>query len=64
MDQIERACAAQIDAQSTGAEIIVPSPEICESTARMAEGNGAPFGDAEWNAFIRMLDREDTSYRN
>lgn len=64
MDQLERACAVQIDAQSTGAEIILPAPEICESTARTAEGNGQPFGEAEWSALVRMLDREDPSYRD
>ncbi len=30
----------------------------------MADGNGAPFGDAGWAALTRMLGREDPSYRN
>lgn len=63
MDQLERACVVQLEAQATGAELTYLSPEVCEKVARQAEGDGKPAGAAEWNALVRMLEREDPSYR-
>ena len=38
--------------------------EVREKTARQHEMDNEPIGDQEWAAHIRMLDREDPSYRN
>jgi ribulose-5-phosphate 4-epimerase/fuculose-1-phosphate aldolase len=65
MFYLERACEIQIAALAGGSELILPSPEVCEKTARQNEGeNDAPAGDQEWAAHIRVLDREDQSYRS
>jgi len=65
MFYLERACEIQIAALAGGSELVIPSPEVCEKTARQAElENDAPLGDQEWAAHIRALDREDASYRN
>lgn len=63
MDQLEKSCAAQLAAQRTGAELIYPSPEVCEKVARQAAAKSEPAGQTEWAALLRMLDRVDQSYR-
>jgi ribulose-5-phosphate 4-epimerase/fuculose-1-phosphate aldolase len=64
MFYLERACEIQIAALAGGGELIFPSPEVCEKTARQHEMDDKPLGDLEWAAHIRALDREDSSYRN
>jgi len=64
MFYLERACEVQIAALAGGSELITPPPEVCEKTARQHEMDNKPLGDTEWAAHIRMLDREDPSYRN
>ena len=64
---LERACEIQVKAQSTGQKIVIPSPEVCEYTARMRyseEQHTASPGALEWKALMRKLDGEDSSYRN
>ena len=64
MFYLDRACEIQVAALSGGSELIYPSPEVQEKTARQHEMDNEPIGDLEWAAHIRMLDREDPSYRN
>jgi ribulose-5-phosphate 4-epimerase/fuculose-1-phosphate aldolase len=64
MFYLERACEIQIAALAGGAELITPPADVRERTARQHEGDGQPGGDLEWAAHIRLLDREDPSYRN
>lgn len=53
---LERACQAQIKATSGGAELVHPSPEVCERTARQFERPTAPqYCQRVWNAAIRLL---------
>lgn len=63
MDQLERACVAQLAAQRTGAELLYPSREVCEKVAEQANSGDELTGRAEWDALLRMLDRVDPSYR-
>ncbi len=58
---LEMACKIQIDAQATGAELVQPSPEICEHTARQYETGGEI---SPWGALLRLLDRADPSWRD
>jgi ribulose-5-phosphate 4-epimerase/fuculose-1-phosphate aldolase len=71
---LENACQVQIDAMSTGAELIRPSPEIVERTSRLFQPKARAFrtedgsmrwfgGDLEWPAMLRYLDRRDDSYK-
>jgi ribulose-5-phosphate 4-epimerase/fuculose-1-phosphate aldolase len=65
MFYLERACEIQIVALAGGVELIIPSPAVCEKTARQHEyDDDRPIGDQEWAAHLRALDREDQSYRN
>lgn len=63
---LEKACQSQIDAQSGGAELCVPSKDVCERTADQylaySGGNMIP-GERAWPAHLRKLDRIDASYR-
>jgi ribulose-5-phosphate 4-epimerase/fuculose-1-phosphate aldolase len=61
---VERACQAQIAAQSSGAELIVPDdgiPAILRAQLRGGFGDSARLA---WNALRRKLDRIDPSYRD
>jgi ribulose-5-phosphate 4-epimerase/fuculose-1-phosphate aldolase len=64
MFYLERACEIQIAALSTGRELILPSPEVCEKVARQYEDDDEPAGAREWLALLRQLDRTDPSYRD
>lgn len=62
---LEMACKAQVDAMASGTELVLPSPQVAETTAsRYAPGNRRVYGEMEWEAMLRQLDREDPSYRN
>ncbi len=64
---LEQACRVQLDVMATGRPIRLPSPEVCEHTARQWETNTAAAGATEavpeWPAYLRMLDRIDPGYR-
>jgi ribulose-5-phosphate 4-epimerase/fuculose-1-phosphate aldolase len=62
---LDQACKIQVDAMSSGAELVMPPPKVVEETARLFEPNvRRAFGVMEWGAMIRLLDREDPSYKN
>ena len=62
---VEMACKAQVDAMSSGAQLIEPSEEIRLKTARSFDPLARRrFGELEWEAMIRLLDRTDPSYRD
>jgi ribulose-5-phosphate 4-epimerase/fuculose-1-phosphate aldolase len=53
---LERACQAQVKATAAGEELVYPSPEVCERTARQFERPTAPaYCQRVWNAALRLL---------
>ena len=62
MYYLEKSCEIQILAQSSGAPLIQPSPDVCEKAAQQLNVDG--MGETEWPAFLRMLDKHDSSYRH
>ena len=65
MRYLVEACETQLALQSSGLEITLPDPEICEKTAKMLEHYGRAGNDAvEWKAYLRIADRLDPSFRN
>ena len=62
MDDLEKACQAQLMMQATGRELHLPSPEMCEKTALQFENIGRPRGETEWPAMKRVLDRKGMTY--
>jgi ribulose-5-phosphate 4-epimerase/fuculose-1-phosphate aldolase len=62
MFNLQFACETQVMAMSGGAEINVPPVEVSEHTAGLAVAADAPFGDKEWKALLRLLDRKGSIY--
>jgi len=64
MHNLERTCEIQVMAQSGGAELAMPSPEVIASTVAIGQGVGdRHFGDVGFEAMLRKIDRDDPSYR-
>ena len=62
--RLELACKAQLLAQSTHADLMLPSDEVIAHTNHLYRPEvRRPFGILEWPALLRQLDRRDTSYR-
>ncbi len=66
MYYLNLACEVQIAAQSTGALLALPAPEVRAKVARQAESMMLGDGDLdlEWAAHLRLLDALDPSYRS
>ena len=65
MYYLDKACEIQLDALASGRELELPPPEVCEEAAqRSMVIDGRPFGEVEWTALVRQLDRDDPSYRS
>ncbi|WP_439817430.1 class II aldolase/adducin family protein [Zavarzinia sp. CC-PAN008] len=60
---LERSCEVQIAAMNSGAKLIIPSPEVCEHTARQYEMGAEALGDLEWAPLLRELDRKMPDWR-
>lgn len=58
---MEKACEIQVLAQSTGSKLIELPTAVCEKSA--AQQDVEDLGQLQWKALIRMLDRDDPSYR-
>ena len=64
MFHLDKACEMQLEAMSSGAELILPPPDVCEDAARREMGwDGNPFGKLDWEALVRDLDRENSFYK-
>ena len=62
---LEMACKAQVDALSSGRELCLPPPEVIEKTWLLYQpGTRRPFGELEWPAMLRLMDRKDPGYKN
>lgn len=61
----ERACRAQLLAQSAADEIVLPGAPTIEKTAELYRpGVRRTMGLLEWPAMRRLADRLDPSYKN
>ncbi len=68
MYYLDSACRVQLDVLHAGGKIHLPSPEVCEHTARQWEAGAASIGGGaeptlEWPAMKRLMDRKDPGYR-
>jgi ribulose-5-phosphate 4-epimerase/fuculose-1-phosphate aldolase len=62
---LEMACRAQVDAMAARAELTIPSAKSAAKAAyQFAPGVRRTYGEMEWGAMLRQLDREDPSYRS
>ena len=61
---LEMACKAQVDALASNRELCLPPPEVIEKTWRLYQpATRRPFGELEWPAMMRLMDRKDPGYR-
>ena len=61
LQNLELACAAQIDAQSGGA-LTQPASQVCAHTASQFWSGDEPFGTRSWPAMRRLIDRHNPGY--
>lgn len=62
---LEMACKAQVDCMAANTELEHPADDVAAKTAHLfAPGVRRVYGEMEWEAMLRQLDREDASYRN
>jgi ribulose-5-phosphate 4-epimerase/fuculose-1-phosphate aldolase len=64
MFYLERACQMQIAALSGGAELNLLSKSMQERVHQQVTTGSAGVGERDWPALLRLLDREDPSYKN
>ena len=62
--RLEKSCQAQVDAMSTGAELIHVPESVSEHALAQVKERGTSFGDMGWPGHLRRLDRLDPSYKH
>ena len=63
MRRLQQACEIQIMAQSSGRQLIEPSPETCERAALQFDNRTNP-NEVAWAAELRMLDSINPGFRH
>jgi ribulose-5-phosphate 4-epimerase/fuculose-1-phosphate aldolase len=62
---LEQACKIQVDAMASGTELVIPPQEVIAHTSLMFQPSvRRAFGVMEWEAMLRLLDKEDPSFRD
>lgn len=60
---VEMACKAQVDAMNAQTELHYPSEAVMKKTAYLFEPTTRrPYGEMEWAAMLRLLEREGSNY--
>ena len=62
MYYFDRACKTQIDAESTGEKLIIPSNNIMEYAAGQYDDPRFQLGTHEWPALLRLLEKNQSIY--
>jgi ribulose-5-phosphate 4-epimerase/fuculose-1-phosphate aldolase len=62
---LERSCEIQVACDSTGRKIIPVRDEVLERSEQLMtmQSMGNPAGELEFGAFVRIIDKIDTSYK-
>lgn len=61
---LEMACKAQVDALAGGVKLTTPPQAVVDKTCHLYKPTTRrPFGEMEWPAMLRYLDRRDPSFR-
>jgi len=61
---LERACAIQVRALSGGTKLNIPSNSAIETVANQISDSNLALAELAWPALLRMLDKQDPSYRD
>lgn len=60
---VEMACKAQVDAMNARTELHYPTEEAMKKTAYLFEpSTRRPYGEMEWAAMLRLLERDGSNY--
>lgn len=59
MYYLEQACRTQVATLAGNRPLVIPSPEVCERTARQYSDNYPAAGVLEWAALLRWLEQQD-----
>jgi ribulose-5-phosphate 4-epimerase/fuculose-1-phosphate aldolase len=61
---LDQACQLQLKTMAAGGTIVPVNHELAQHTAKQYRRYDRPRGTLEWPALLRILDRQDSSYRN
>lgn len=61
---LEKACQVQCAALSCGQSVVIPSPETCEKAAKDVRAFEPAFGQRDWAALLRKLERDSPEYKD
>jgi ribulose-5-phosphate 4-epimerase/fuculose-1-phosphate aldolase len=61
---LERACHMQIAAQTGGTELTLLPQSMRDRVFQQVQKGYSQMGELDWPPLLRLLDREDSSYRN
>jgi ribulose-5-phosphate 4-epimerase/fuculose-1-phosphate aldolase len=62
---LESACRAQVDAMAGGTKLRLPPEDVIAKTNHLYQPHvRRPFGEMEWPAMLRLMDRKDPSYKS
>jgi len=64
MAALDKACAIQLLAQSSGARLHTPPAAVCRQAQLELAGDTEPQSELEWAALVRKLDAIDARYRS
>lgn len=64
MEHLAEAADIQLRLEATGAELIEIPEAVCVKTAEQFEAHDRGRGQADWPAYLRILDGVDPGYRN
>ena len=63
MFYLERACQIQIAASSGAQKLVYPSKQVCDHAVAQFDGSPSYIQGRDWLALLRLLDRNDPSYK-
>jgi len=64
MYYLDQSCRIQMDIMASGGKMLLVPGQLAEKTARQFEREDSSYGQREWPALLRILDKKDPSYRN
>lgn len=64
MYYLDQACRVQLEVMASGGKMLLVPGQVAEKTARQFDREDASAGQREWPALLRILDKNDPSYRN
>jgi ribulose-5-phosphate 4-epimerase/fuculose-1-phosphate aldolase len=64
MYYFDQSCQVQMQIMASGGRMKLVPGQVAEKTAQQFERHDKPAGQREWAALLRLLDKEDPSYRH